>query len=530
MDSRVAPIVLLAALLAGTLACGDDPQTEDPGILRELVVLDAPAPPPNPDTGAATPARFNKVRFLRYRAGKDAEVQAVVICIPGVPAGAMAYDELARRLVQLSDGKVEVWAVDRRANLLEDLRGMQAAEEAGDPDLAWRYYDGDLAIDGSKYQGLPVGTDYMSEWGLASAVADLRAVIARVPAGERRKSVVLVGHSFGASLAQAYSAWDTGGSSAATELAGVVLMDGGLQIYDQPSENGYLKQGIDVARGLSDLRAGNSVYMDYYGFGVEAFLTVEITAMRAFLTPRKVARDAHVERLATILFLKTPPPMTAAAAVGFTVDDASSPLKGMRASCGAARGPLETYTSPLTKEQRVRPADSTRVYDWLDYDEVDPPELTSIRTLSRVSFEGPTNRLEWFFPSRLLLDIAAVSKLKLTPKSWQWRHGLQATGAGQMDAPVLTVMAGKGLVPRAKSHHWYRDLLAPRVGQGRPRAGAARSSADLRSGGFAELSLARYAHDDLLHATARSADQEIYRPLLEWILSNTTGKRTISIP
>ncbi len=513
------------ALLAATLLCSACQPDEELSVRRDLVVIDAPAPQPNPVSKRATPAKLNKVRILRYHATPEPDrVRAVVICVPGVPAGAMAYDELARRLVLLSGGEVEVWALDRRANLLEDLTGVQAAERANDPDLAWRYYDGDQAIDGKKYQGLPTGTDYMSEWGLATAVADLRAVIHRVASGDRKRGVVLVGHSFGASLVQAYSTWDVAGRPASDEVAGLVLMDGGLQIYKKLSEQRYLTKGSDVAMSLEKLRADKGVFMDYFGFGVEAFLTVEITAMRAYLTPRAVTKDKHVDRLATVLFLKSPPPMTAAAAVGFTVDDASSPLRGMRASCGAPKGPVETYKSPLTGEERVRPADSKVTYDWLDADQVSPPELTSIRTLSRVSFEGPTNRLEWFFPARLLLDCAAVSPLTHTEKDWQWGYGLRTTRASAMDAPVLTVMAGKGLVPKPASHHWYRDLVTPAVGQGRPRAGATRATSSLGSGGFSELVLPRYAHDDLIHATAPSAEADLYRRLLQWILSNVSGE------
>lgn len=516
----------MVASLLGALACQDEELT----VRRDLVVIDAPAPPPNPVSKKATPTHLNKVRILRYRASPEpALVKAVVICIPGVPAGAMAYDELARRLVLLSEGAVEVWAVDRRANLLEDLTGVQAAERAGDPDLAWKYYDDGKTVDGKRYEGLPTGTDYMSEWGLATAVGDLRAVIGLVAKQDRKRGVVLVGHSFGASLAQAYSAWDVGGKAASDELAGIVLMDGGLQIYKKLTETKYLTQGSAAAMGLQTLRAGTGVFMDYFGFGVEAFLSVEITAMRAFLAPREVTSDAHVDRLATVLFLKKPPPMTAAAAVGFTVDEASSPLKGMRASCGAPKGPVETYKSPLTGEQRVRPADSTRVYDWLDYDKVQPPELTSIQVLSRVSFEGPTNRLEWFFPGRLLLDCAAVRSLSFGEKDWQWSYGLRTTRAAQMDAPVLTLMAGKGLVPKPSSHYWYRDIISPKVGQGRPRAGAPRTSNSLGSGGFSELVLPRYAHDDLIHATAPSAEQELYRRLLQWIESNISGEVGIQI-
>ena len=523
-------LIWLALALLALTGCQQEQQAALV-VHRELVSIAAPSPPANPTSKQATPAAYNRARFLRYRAAVEpGAVQAIVVCVPGVPAGAMAYDELARRLVRLSGGRVEVWAIDRRANLLEDLTGMQAAEQARDPDLAWRYYDDNQAINGRTYQGLPTNVSYMSEWGMATAVADLRAVLALVPAADRRRAVVLVGHSFGAAMAQAFAAWDLGGGrAAADELAGLVLMDGGLQIYKPPSEQAYLKKGNELTRGLEQLRAGSGVFMDYYGFGVEAFLTVEITAHRAWLDPDKLVTDNHVKRFATLIFLNEPPPMTATALVGFAIDDASSPLRGMRARCGAPDGPVESFTSPLTKEQRIRPADSKRTYGWLDFDQVTPPELTSVRTLARVAHEGPTNRLEWFFPSRLLLDTAAVSKLNFDDQGWQARYGLRATRAAAVDAPVLTVMAGQGLARTPSKHHWFRDLLATRVGAARPRAGAARSDNAMDRGGFAELTLAQYAHDDLIHASSPGAEAELYRPLLDWVLSNTTGERTIKV-
>jgi pimeloyl-ACP methyl ester carboxylesterase len=520
---RALPLRLALALL---LAAGCQP----PPVQRDLIVMDAPAPPPNPLSGKATPAQYNRIRFLRYRAQADpGAVQAIVVCVPGMPAGAMAYDELARRLVRLSGGRVEVWAVDRRANLLEDLTGMQGAERARDPDLAWRYYDDGQVLDGRRYAGLPSGLDYMSEWGLATAVDDLRAVLALVPAAERRRSVVLVGHSFGAAMVQAFAAWDVDGHPAADELAGLVLMDGGLHHYSTLTETRYLKQGTTYAAGLEQLRAGKEPFISYFGFGLEAFQTVEITAMQAWLEPGRETSNAHITRFATLMFLRQPPRMTAAALVGFALDDASSAFEGMRASCGQPDGPVEPFHSPVTSEPRWRPADSTRLYGWRDYDQVSPREKTSIRVLARVAHEGPTNRIEWFFPGRLLLDTHAVRSLSFSQQDWQWSHGLRANRNAEVDAPVLAVMAGKGIVPSASAHHAYRASLAPAVGAGRPRAGAGRRGGDLSSSGFSELTLGGYAHDDLIHASAPEADRELYRPLLDWVLSNTSGSRRVPL-
>lgn len=501
----------------------------EPGVWRELVTIDAPAPPANPKTGEKTPARYDKARYLRYRAAKvPRPVKAIVIAMPGMPAGAMAYDQLARELIKLSNGEIELWAIDRRANLLEDLTGMQAAEIARRPELAWKYYDEGMVIDGRRYAGTPTKLGFMSEWGLGAAIADLRAVLAQVPEAQRGASVVLVGHSFGAAFVQAFAAWDIAGKPAAEQLAGIALLDGGVHLYRGLDEKQYLEKGTSVVGGLNALRGGRGLYLDYFGFGEEVFMTVEVTALRAWLSPHAVVADKHVDRIGTLLFLRKPPKLTGAAAVGFALDDASSPIAGMRASCGAPKGPVESYLSPLTGETRQRPARSDLTYDWLDHDEVSPPEKTSIRTLARVAHEGPTNRVEWYMPARLVLDVAAVARLDVTSSSWQWRRGLRASRNGEMAAPVLAVVAGKGIVPRASSLDGYRSSIAAKVGSGRPRAGQGRDPADgIDKSGFAIITLSDYAHDDVVHATGPAARRELYRPLLRWILSNVSGKRTI---
>jgi pimeloyl-ACP methyl ester carboxylesterase len=365
----------------------------------------------------------------------------------------------------------------------------------------------------------------MSEWGLATAVADLRVILDQVPRERQRTNLVLLGHSFGAAVVQAYAAWEVQGKAAGEDLAGLVLVDGGVHMYSPLSEARYLRGGTSVAPGLEELRQGKGLYLSYYGFGLEAFLTVELTAMSAWLTPRKEIRNRHTDRFATLLFLEQPPRMTAAAMVGFTIDDASSPLPGMRASCGAPDGPVEPFKHPLTGETRHRPksGNAGRLYDWRDFDQVTPREKTSVQVLARVAHEGPSNRLEWYLPSRLALDINAVRSLSVGPDDWQRRYGLRAGRNDRMDAPVLALLAGLGLVKSAAPLDAYRGSLAPRVGPGRPRAGAGRDE----SAGFKALLLEGYAHDDLVHASAPEAETELYRPLLSWILANTAGELTL---
>jgi hypothetical protein len=61
----------------------------EPGVRREILYVDAPAPAANPTTRAETPATLNRVQVLRYRvdATTPSPVRAVVIAMPGFLGG-----------------------------------------------------------------------------------------------------------------------------------------------------------------------------------------------------------------------------------------------------------------------------------------------------------------------------------------------------------------------------------------------------------------------------------------------------------
>ena len=66
----------------------------------------------------------------------------------------------------------------------------------------------------------------MSEWGLATTISDLQAVLGLVPAAGRKVARGLIGHSLGASIVEEYAAWDFTGRPGYEDLAGLVLIDG----------------------------------------------------------------------------------------------------------------------------------------------------------------------------------------------------------------------------------------------------------------------------------------------------------------
>ena len=163
---------------------------------------------------APGPAKYDRVWVQQL--GPKAATQVVVL-VPGTQGGAGGITPVARDIVRRVP-RTQVWIVDRRQQAFEDT----SVFAGRDPDAALDYYLG------FKYRAVK-GADarYVSEWGLAVQLRDLRAVVRRASAGGRRK-VILGGHSAGASTAVAYAAWDFAGRPGYREIDGLVLIDGGL--------------------------------------------------------------------------------------------------------------------------------------------------------------------------------------------------------------------------------------------------------------------------------------------------------------
>jgi hypothetical protein len=273
---------------------------------------------------------------------------------------------------------VEVWAVDRRANLLEDLRGMHTAERLNDPEIAARYYnDRDLAIGDRSFSDPPAATDpslaYMSEWGLASTLNDLRAVINRVP--NPREHVVLMGHSLGASIVEAYAAWDFDGTPGYRSIAGLALVDGvagGGDASEDAWRNGAASGIPGVGSvGVTALRAMGPRYFALPILGILRALwgLRDRRASRAAEPPTRWSKTAARDSVFRLLLGVSPvPAMTNAAALGFAFDDRSCPLAFARMSCGAATGgTVGDRPNPFAMGETLSaPTDSSATYRWTD--------------------------------------------------------------------------------------------------------------------------------------------------------------------
>lgn len=506
------------------------------GVRRERFFVDAPSPPPNPATMAATPAMFNRVPVLRYRADVTpaAAVRAVVVAMPGFLGGAGSFDPLARALVKrasMAGAPVEVWVIDRRANLLEDLRGMNAADRLGDPEVAAGFYnDQSVTIGGAAFGGYRTANDptlsFMSEWGLATTLNDLRAVIARVP--QPREHVVLVGHSLGATIVEAYAAWDFDGAAGYRTLAGLVVVDGvasGTAASEASWRAGSTGGPFGSTAGVEALRRSGPYFTSLPILGVGALATSEIVARRAALAPTAVVTDPSRDRVLRLLFsLTAVPPLTNAAAMGLAFDDTSCPLAFARMSIGRPTGgPLRMAANPFAPaEQLTVPAGRTETYAWIDAPASTPTEFTPVANAAAAWATSPSNFGEWYFPTRLSLDTSIVGDLRLAADSWQLREGVRAIHGRAVDVPVLAIAAG--LVGRANAFEGMRARVAPTVGADLPAAGADRMS----ERGFRALLVPGMTHLDPLTGADDGTRNPVPGLVSDFVRDNTRG--TVMVP
>ena len=504
----------------------------EPGIAREVLSIPVSDAPANPTTGDDTPSELDRVRIVRFSHEDATEVRAVIVAVPGLLGGAGSWEMLARHIVRRSidaGEPVEVWALDRRANLLEDLRGLDAAEAGQNPDVARGYYLRGETVGGEAFAGFVEQSEvpYVSEWGLTTHMADLRAVIDHVPAEHQQARVFLMGHSLGASMTAAFGAWRfEDGVRGAELVAGLVLVDGAAAA--EPSTETEYREGTSGGLmsmpGVDEIRSSRR-FLALPLLGVEVHVLAEISAMLALYAPDEVESDrARTTVLATLMSLppRNVPDMTNAAAFGWAFDDASNGLSFAAVSMGQPTGgPTEEYES-LFGSTLIRPSDPSATYEWIDALESDPAEHTPLANLAHSWIDGRTNFAEWYFPLRLPIDLSAVGGLAIPEDGWQAAEGLRAFDGAAIDAPILAVAAA--LAPPDR-YEPLRASVAP-VGAGRPSAGATR---DVEPG-FRVVDVTDRTHIDPLTA-ADTVDNPVPAAVLEFVLANAApGRVTPALP
>jgi pimeloyl-ACP methyl ester carboxylesterase len=202
-----------------------------------------------------TPAQYNKVGVIKVG---PSTAKNVLVLEPGTSAAAAYFVPLAKWIVSKTSGW-QIWAVERRENLLEDQSELNLYKEhKATTTQLFDYYLGYLKNSSIIHHYQPVASstvEFAKQWGMNVAVQDLHVVI-----GAAKKlggKVVLGGHSLGGSVVTAYATWDFDGHAGADELAGLVYIDGGstttpvsaqaatqtLRALDAPSASPWLSFG-----------------------------------------------------------------------------------------------------------------------------------------------------------------------------------------------------------------------------------------------------------------------------------------------
>jgi hypothetical protein len=172
-----------------------------------------------------TPTKYDHVGAIETG---SSSAKNILVLVPGTSASAAYFEPLARDIVRRSP-HWQVWAVERRENLLEDHSVLDRAKaHRATSQQLFDYYLGWLANPAvtNHFQLIPdAQVAFARQWGMQVAVEDLHRVVQA--AARHGGRVVLGGHSLGGSITTAYATWDFNGHAGASDLSGLVFIDGG---------------------------------------------------------------------------------------------------------------------------------------------------------------------------------------------------------------------------------------------------------------------------------------------------------------
>jgi hypothetical protein len=589
---------VLPLLLAGSLvvlgACyspsGEWPEDPKPApprqpvpqkVVAEQVLLPSPASRAN----GVPPSACDAVRFVRYRPrtadGQPKAVDAIIVLMPGYMGGANEFEYMGRQLVSMAEaqgrGSLEVWAMDRRANCLEDLTGMNAAEKAGslpDPGIAVDYYYNGATVQGRQFQGFLTEADvpYLSEFGLELIMRDVYTAITRLVPNRwlRSQTVFVGGHSLGTPLTGLFAGWDfdrnpdTLADAGYRNCAGLVLLDGPV-FYDDLMQFNNISEA-DYLQRVADLRSGAAPRFDLFtGVTPEAMALLEVIGMYAAASPgtestlfKDIPISGEVAMLVKMLhsrdlgsFISGVPAVsdfryTNEAVLGVFMDDNFQPVKMLQASLGFLYGgPVvrKDFPGPLADLLGMGGIDQDGLwiagdagpagdlgtgplYSWVNFDRVgdaadpdyqsldgDPTfttlieETSDIQDFARVLYRGSSNFTEWYFASRLRLDMGAAAA------PFNAEQGLTFFHNAEVDVPVIAFGAPNGDVPEISGWDEYRDSIA--------------------SGEFITIMAEGYNHLDINCAAVdrpRLRENQVFQPLIDFVLRHSGAKVTVVAP
>jgi hypothetical protein len=349
-------------------------------------------------TAPGTPARYDKVGVLRVG---PRTARNVLVLEPGTSAGSAYFVPLAKWVVARDPGW-QVWAVERRENLLEDQSVLdQAKRGTATVTQLYDYYLGYLKNPSIRRHIKPIpnaSVSFAKRWGMSVAVGDLHRVIERARSLGGR--VVLGGHSLGGGVVTAYASWNFGGRPGADPLSGLVYIDGG--------SFGTAESAAAARAALRGLNGPTASPWEAFG-GIPApyaGLFSSVGALAALIAPR-AASLGQSSGLLTSFGLSPAVPVDNLAQFGYALNVGTSPPALIAAQAHLGAG--------ITTSGALRGWNGTGA-------------LTPIRRYATMlAGAGVQNAdgSEWYFPTRLTLDLAAVGNG--TPSPAQRVLGLRST-------------------------------------------------------------------------------------------------------
>jgi pimeloyl-ACP methyl ester carboxylesterase len=377
-----------------------------------------------------TPDEYDKALYARYFLSNQ-NADTIIVLVPGIYGGATSLELLARQLVAAVPN-LEVWAVDRRSNLLEDRSVMQEALAKKNPMLAYDYYVQNFGKDDGFQTVPPEEVGFMAQWGLEVHLRDLHEIIRE--AEQRGARVILGGHSLGGSLVDYYAAFKFEDGAGHEHIDGLVQIDGVLGRtggFNRPPE-GLTIAGVQLVPGLKEIEGGDAnPYFPLMATPAN-FARRETMALLAHFDPDGLSPLSEI-------------PMSNMARLGIADDDEYTMSTAFSTSMGKSVGAVyggnlmpvilagsEGFYSRSVTDVAAGFERVTWTQGNPDDEHVNPDEL------ARVWSTPYSNRSEWYFPHRLTLEVGQYDvSLENTPGFVPSR---------EVKTPTLAVGAGRGMV------------------------------------------------------------------------------------
>ncbi len=359
-----------------------------------------------------TPAQYDKVGILKIGSEK---ARNVLVLNPGTSASAAYFAPLAEALVQRAP-KWQVWAVERRENLLEDHTMLDRAKaRQATAQQLFDYYLGWIknpAVTQHVRLIPDAEVTFARDWGMNTEIQDLRRVVTR--ARKLGGKVVVGGHSLGGTITTAYATWDFGGQAGAKGLDGLLLIDGGSGPTPVST--------ADAQKNLATVRNG-SPWLQFGGMPAPFTGLFNSTgSLGTILDPNSPSLGQASGLLPANLV--PPVPVTNAGQYGFALDTATSP-----AALSAAQAHLG----------HLADAGDPRGWD-------DAGELTPLRRMAEVFSGWGLKGLDgtaWYHPLRLTIDAGAVAAGNANPA--QKVLGVHATHGKDLPKDIKIYAFGASL-------------------------------------------------------------------------------------